>query len=479
MIANRLKTLYETLTGRMPDDMVLLPGAGSNRKYYRIGTSPEVIGTYGSDVAENMAFVYLCRHFKEKGLPVPELLGVSDDFECYLQSDLGDTSLFDFMKNGRENGEWKEDILDVLEHTMSLLPDFQWKGAEGIDFDRCYPVSFMDKVNVMWDLNYFKYCFLKPSGIDIDELSLEKDFESLARKILSMNSDNTFMYRDFQSRNVMLYGGKPYFIDFQGGRKGPCHYDVVSFLWQAKASFPEWLRDRLISVYIKSALRYKAIDECKFREELRYFVLFRTLQVLGAYGFRGYVERKPHFLQSIPNAISNLRNLLDTPFKEFPYLSELLMRLVDLPAFSIEPKSDILTVRVASFGYKRHGIPQDNSGNGGGYVFDCRGLHNPGRYAEYKSLTGRDCKVIDFLEKDGGILKFLDNAYEMVDGSVDTYIERGFTDLSVNFGCTGGQHRSVYSADHMAFHLVEKYPSIRVELTHFEQGIKEIFEPEL
>lgn len=478
MIANRLKTLYETLTGKTPDDVILLPGAGSNRKYYRIGTAPTVIGTYGSDFAENRAFVYLCRHFREKGLPVPELLAVSDDFGCYLQSDLGGVSLFDYIKNGRENGEWSEEMVRVLEQTISLLPDFQWKGAEGLDFQQCYPVAAMDRTNIMWDLNYFKYCFLKATGIDIDEIKLEHDFERLADKILSMNCDDTFMYRDFQSRNVMLHDKSPCFIDFQGGRKGPCHYDVVSFLWQAKAAYPDWLRDRLISVYIKSASRYKLIDESVFREQLRYFVLFRTMQVLGAYGFRGYVERKPHFLQSIPNAISNLRNLLAVPFEEFPYLSALLLRLVDMPAFSKKQKSDILTVRVASFGYKRHGIPQDNSGNGGGYVFDCRGLHNPGRYDEYKSLTGRDREVIDFLEKDGGILKFLDNAYAMVDNSVETYIERGFTDLSVSFGCTGGQHRSVYSADHMAAHLVDKYPAIRVELTHFEQEIRETFEPE-
>lgn len=477
MIADRLKILYEISEGKKPDEITLLPGAGSNRKYYRLGTDPELVGTYGSDKAENMAFIYLCRHFSEKGLPVPRLVAASDDGECYLQDDLGGESLFDYIKLGRDTGEWSEEMTGMLERTISLLPDIQWKGAEGLDFSRCYPVASIDKVNVMWDLNYFKYCFLKATGIDIDEVALEHDFELLAEKILSMSGDNTFMYRDFQSRNVMLKDGEPYFIDFQGGRRGPVHYDVVSFLWQAKASYPESLRDRLISAYIKSASRYAAIDEARFREELRYFVLFRTLQVLGAYGFRGYVERKPHFLLSIPAAIDNLRRLLFTPFVEFPYLDSLLSRLVELPAFAVRQKSEILTVRVASFGYKRHGIPVDNSGNGGGFVFDCRGLHNPGRYAEYKSLTGRDAEVIEFLEKDGGIVDFLDHAYAMVDNSVDTYIARGFTDLSVSFGCTGGQHRSVYSAEHMASHLVKKYPEIRVELTHFEQGIYQLFEP--
>lgn len=477
MIADRLKTLYEISIGRTPEEITLLPGAGSNRKYYRLGNDPVLIGTYGSDKAENAAFIYLCRNFYGKGLPVPEVVAVSDDGECYLQTDLGNESLFDYIKCGRESGEWSEEIINTLERVMSILPDIQWRGAEGLDFRRCYPVAAIDRVNIMWDLNYFKYCFLKTTGIDIDEVVLERDFERLAAKILSMDSGDTFMYRDFQSRNVMLKGGNPYFIDFQGGRKGPIHYDVVAFLWQAKACYPDWLRDRLISTYIKSASRFSDIDEGRFRNELRYFVLFRTLQVLGAYGFRGYVERKSHFLQSIPAAIDNLRRLLNTSFEEYPYLNALLAGLVEMPAFIPRAKSDILTVKVASFGYKRHGIPMDDSGNGGGYVFDCRGLHNPGRYPEYKSLTGRDAEVIDFLEKDGGIIEFLNHAYAMVDNSVDTYLARGFTDLSVSFGCTGGQHRSVYSADHLAAHLVSKYPSIRVELTHFEQGIKESFEP--
>ncbi len=479
MIYDRIETLYRESTGKTPDDILLLPGAGSNRKYYRIGHDPALIGTYGSDRAENKAFLYLCRHFAGKGLPVPALKGVRDDCECYLQDDLGDLSLFDYIKNGREKAEWSDDMITMLERTVSLLPDFQWKGAEGIDFSRCYPVAGIDRTNVMWDLNYFKYCFLKATGIDVDEVALERDFERLAEKILSMDTGHTFMYRDFQSRNVMIHNDDPYFIDFQGGRRGPYHYDVVSFLWQAKASYPEALRDRLISAYVKSASRYVDIDESRFREELRYFILFRTLQVLGAYGFRGYVEHKSHFLLSIPNAIDNLRRLLVTPFEEYPYLNSLLSCIVAMPDYSVRRESDILTVRVASFGYKRHGIPRDMSGNGGGFVFDCRGLHNPGRYAEYKYFTGRDREVIDFLEKDGGIIGFLDHAYAMVDSSVATYLERGFTDLSVSFGCTGGQHRSVYSADHMTAHLVEKFPSIRVELTHFEQDIKETFDPRL
>lgn len=479
MIEDTLATLYRKTFGVAAASIEKLPSAGSSRKYYRLSGAETVIGTYGADVEENRAFTYLCRHFGDKGLPVPELLAVSHDCRCYLQSDLGNVSLFDYMATGRREGVWSDDVTAVLEKTVRLLPDMQWRGADGLDFRRCYPVAAMDLRSVMWDLNYFKYCFLKTTGLEFSEVALEDDFERLASTLLSLGGDSTtFMYRDFQSRNVMLCCGEPCFIDFQGGRRGPCHYDLVSFLWQAKAAFPDALRDRLISAYVDSASRYTAVDEVRFRAELRYFVLFRTLQVLGAYGFRGYVERKPHFLQSIPAAIANLRRLVDEePLTEFPALNAILSQMVALPRFTTASESGVLTVKVASFGYKRHGIPADNSGNGGGFVFDCRGLHNPGRYPEYKTLTGRDPEVIEFLEKDGGITVFLDHAFALVDASVANYLERGFTSLSVSFGCTGGQHRSVYSAEHMAAHLAGCFPQARIELTHYEQGISLVYEP--
>ena len=284
-----------------------------------------------------------------------------------------------------------------------------------------------------------------------------------------------FMYRDFQSRNIMIREEKPYFIDFQGGRKGPFYYDVASFLWQAKANYPDSLRQELLDEYLDALRPYHAIDKEQFLTTLRHFVLFRTLQVLGAYGFRGYFEKKAHFIQSVPYAIENLRQLLETDFPEYPYLCLMLRKLTELPQFASIRNRRKLTVRVMSFSYKK-GIPEDPSGNGGGYVFDCRAVHNPGKYEQYKQLTGRDKPVIDFLEQDGEILQFLEHVDALADAHVQRFLERGFTNLSICFGCTGGQHRSVYSAEHVAHHLNEKF-GVRIRLIHREQHIDQILEP--
>lgn len=284
----------------------------------------------------------------------------------------------------------------------------------------------------------------------------------------------TFLYRDFQSRNVMIKDGEPYFIDFQGGRKGPFYYDVASFLWQAKANLPDSLRMELVSHYIDALREYKPVDETYFKSQLRHFVLFRTLQVLGAYGFRGYFEKKPHFIQSVPFAVENLRQLLKDDFPEYPYLCEMLRNLTELKQFTDERKKRQLTVKVMSFAYKK-GIPEDPTGNGGGYVFDCRAVNNPGKYDRYKPYTGLDENVIRFLEEDGEITRFLEHVYALVDAHVQRYIERGFPNLSVCFGCTGGQHRSVYSAQHVAEHISRKF-GVKVQLIHREQNIEQIFE---
>ena len=288
--------------------------------------------------------------------------------------------------------------------------------------------------------------------------------------ILMQSMSDTFLYRDFQARNVMIKYGEPYFIDFQGGRKGPIYYDVASFIWQAKAAYPESFKMELIDAYLDALKKYMPISRDAFLETLRHFVLFRTLQVLGAYGFRGYFEKKPHFLQSVPYAMENLRRLLKKPFEEYPYLNKLLGELTSMKQFSDMNQERGLEVDIFSFAYKK-GIPNDASGNGGGYVFDCRGLENPGKYEHYKHFTGMDAEVIKFMEDDGGVLKFLDHAYELVDAHVQRFIERKFTHLMVSFGCTGGQHRSVYCAEHLAEHLSQKF-SIKVRITHRELEIE-------
>ena len=502
----QLKELYRRWSGAEVSDVTLLAGAGSNRQYYRLNDNDghTVIGVVGTSKEENQAFVYLSRHFAEKHLPVPQILAVADDSMRYLQTDLGGTSLFDAIRGGREkDGKYDAQELHLLEDVIRLLPRIQFLGAEGLDWSYCYPQPAFDEQNVMFDLNYFKYCFLKATGIDFHEMRLEEDFRRMAHD-LTMESANTFMYRDFQARNIMLcprpstFEPQPFLIDFQGGRRGPFYYDVASFLWQASARYPESLRQHLIDIYYEELGGYMAErpDRIEFDKHLNLFVLFRLLQVLGAYGFRGYFERKKHFIESIPPAIQNLRNLIFSPksgedrgdlctgFFPYPYLMNILRQLVELPQFATKDQTTCnngpatvskydgkgpLVVRVFSFSYKK-GIPEDETGNGGGYVFDCRSTHNPGRYEPYKKITGLDEPVIKFLEDDGEILTFLESVYKLADAHVERYMQRGFTSLMFSFGCTGGQHRSVYSAQHLAEHIHNKF-GIEVRICHREQNI--------
>lgn len=467
-----LSSLYKQYTGQEPQSIDALPGAGSNRRYYRLNGVQRLIGVCGTSVEENKAFVYMAQHFSEKGLPVPQVYAVADDCSAYLQEDLGNSLLFDCIVNGRKNGDFSTEEISMLKTVIRLLPRLQFEGDREMDYSVCHPQPEFNRRSILWDLNYFKYCFLKATGTDFQENLLEDDFERMADVLLTAHPV-AFMYRDFQSRNVMIADGKPYFIDFQGGRRGPCYYDVASFLWQAKANYPQTLRQELAAEYLEALQPYTHINKEEFFSTLRQFVLFRTLQVLGAYGFRGYFEKKPHFLQSIPFAIENLRVLLaEGGFEAYPYLCEVLTRMTEQPQFAYEHNKSKLTVRVMSFSYKK-GLPDDPSGNGGGYVFDCRAVHNPGRYEQYKKITGRDEPVIRFLEEDGEITEFLTHVDALVDAHVKRFLERGFTHLSVAFGCTGGQHRSVYSAEHVAHHLNEKF-GIRIELIHREQNITEI-----
>lgn len=470
MITKILKSLYLSYTGHEPEVIDELPSSGSNRRYFRLFGSPTLIGVCGTSTEENRAFIYMAKHFRQKGLPVPEVLAKSDNDEYYLQEDLGDTLLFNAIEKGRKTSVFGEDEKQLLRKTMRLLPDMQFAGADGMDFSYCYPQAEFNSRSILWDLNYFKYCFLKATGMEFQEDLLENDFQKMA-DVLLRSSSATFMYRDFQSRNVMIKDDKPWLIDFQGGRKGPIYYDVASFLWQAKANYPDSLRKELLQEYMDSLRKYQQVDEAYFYAQLRHFVLFRTMQVLGAYGFRGYFEKKPHFIQSVPFAIENLRQLLNEPYPEYPYLSQVLNQLTQLTQFTDDLQKRRLVVKVTSFAYKK-GIPDDPSGNGGGFVFDCRAVNNPGKYERYKPFTGLDEPVIRFLEDDGEITTFLEHVYALVDASVKRYMERGFTNLSICFGCTGGQHRSVYCAQHLAEHLNKKF-GVQVNLVHREQNIEQ------
>lgn len=473
-----LLTLYNELRGHAPQKTERLPGAGSNRAYYRLTDTDgsTLIGVVSDDTAENTAFLNLAAHFGKKGLPVPHVYAHSHNARAYLQQDLGSVSLFDVLRRGREaGGQYDAADEEIIERTMRCLPHFQVTGAEDLDDARLLAPRQWNGRSILYDLNYFKYCFLRTSDVAFDEEALQDDFERLARDLCT-GSTQFFLYRDFQARNVMLVGGEPFFIDFQGGRRGPLQYDVASFLWQASAQYPAALRERMISAYLDELRTLTAVDETAFRDGLKRAVFFRVLQVLGAYGLRGRFERKAHFLRSIPPALRNMRALMAEGVADnYPELKStlaLLIRKSEEEAAEAEPETGGggLTVRVNSFSYKK-GIPDDPTGNGGGYVFDCRAPHNPGRYDAYKALTGMDEPVIRFLEEDGEILPFLDSVYRLADFHVARYIERGFTSLMFSFGCTGGQHRSVYSAEHLAKHIHEKY-GVRVLVWHREQHVR-------
>ncbi len=470
---DKLKDLFESYTGQKVTDTEEINSSGSNRRYFRLkGGNISVIGVVGTNVEENNAFVKLARHFIEKGIRVPKVLSVSEDGMRYIQEDLGDDQLYKLVSHGRESGEYSSYESMLLCRTMETLPKIQFKGAQGLDWSICYPEPAFNERMVMFDLNYFKYCFLKATGLEFNETRLQDDLERLKEDLLKDEGYETFMYRDFQARNVMVKDGEPYFIDFQGGRRGPIYYDVASFIWQARSRYPENLRKEMVQTYLTALKGYTQVDETVFHERLRLFVLFRTLQVLGAYGFRGYFEKKPHFLASVPYALSNLRKLLQKPFVEYPYLNEILTTLATMPQFNNIAEDKRLEVRIFSFAYKK-GIPVDTTGNGGGFVFDCRAVNNPGKYEHYRQFTGLDPEVVKFLEDDGGITKFLDNVYSLVDTHVKRFMERKFTHMQVCFGCTGGQHRSVYCAEHLAKHLSDRY-DIKITVSHRELDIERI-----
>ena len=468
-----LNSLFKKHTGKENPTIEALPSSGSNRRYYRLtAENISLIGVYGQSREENYAFIELAKHFHSRKLNVPKVLKVSNDLHYYLQEDLGDAVLFDAIDAGRRTGVFSHEEKELLHKTIAKLADFQVEAAKGLNFDVCYPQPEFNERSVYWDLNYFKYSFLKTTGMEFQENLLEDDFQRMTQKLLEDKTD-TFLYRDFQSRNVMLIEGEPYFIDFQGGRKGPVYYDVASFLWQAKANFPDELRYELIDTYINALNKHYPVDKEYFLEQLRHFVLFRTLQVLGAYGFRGYFEKKPHFLQSVPFALNNLRDILKSDFPEYPYLCEVMHEMINLQQFA-DTQKDELEVRVVSFAYKK-GIPSDPSGNGGGYVFDCRAINNPGKFERFNNVTGLDEPVIEFLKEDGEMDVYLESIYKLVDSHVKRYVDRNFTNLMVSFGCTGGQHRSVYASQNVAEHISKKF-GVKVSLIHREQNLEQSFQ---
>ncbi len=452
-----LKKLFEQHFGVPPEGMQPLQGqlGGSGRNIVRLSSDKaSAIGILYNVREENVAFVEFSRHFRQHGLPVPEIYAEDLSQGAYLEEDLGDTTLFEFLSKNREGEKIAPEAVEAYRKVVAVLPRFQIEAGRDLNYKVCYPRGSFDRQSISWDLNYFKYYFLRLAGIAFNEQALEDDFDRLTDFLLSADC-NYFMYRDFQSRNIMLQGGQPFFLDYQGGRKGALQYDIASLLYDAKADLPPALRQQLLDLYIDKVGDFVELDREAFLQHYYAYVYVRILQALGAYGFRGFYERKAHFLQSVPYALKNLRWLLHNvklPIELPTLMGAFHSMLASEKLQGLASEADNLTVRILSFSFHR-GMPKDESGHGGGFVFDGRSLPNPGREERFKMLTGKDGPVIEYLNQEQSVHQFLASVMSLVDASVINYQQRGFKSLMVSFGCTGGQHRSVYLAEQVAKRL--------------------------
>lgn len=461
------KWAHESVTKISP-----LPASGSSRIYFRIESANKIsIGAFNPDLRENKAFVYLTKHFLKYKLDVPKILSADLKNGIYLLEDIDNQTLFSFLNEKRTGGNFPHEVIRYYKRAIEELPKFQIAASKGLDYSKCYPRKKFDRQSIQWDLNYFKYYFLKLAKIYFDEEKLENDFKTLTDFLLKADS-NYFMYRDFNSRNIMIKDDQLYFIDFQGGRKGALQYDIASLLLDSKANIPFELREEFLEHYISSAKKIKKLDTKNFKKYFTPFALIRLLQTFGAYGYRGYFEGKAHFLQSIPFALKNLEWILEKKNGldkiKIPELRNALEQMLlsnELKKFRWEkPSNEKLTVTVNSFSY-RNSLPVDLSGNGGGFVFDCRTIQNPGLLDEYRHLTGKDKPVQNFLDALPEAQNFLKETFNIVGQSVKKYMNNKWANLMVSYGCTGGQHRSVYCAERLAAHLQKEF-DVNVKLIH-------------
>ena len=464
-----LKTLFEQHFHSPAERVQPLQGqlGGSGRNIIRLaGGSRSAIGILYPVREENVAFLEFSRHFRRHGLPVPEIYAEDLSQGAYLEEDLGDTTLFEFLSKNRDGENIAPEVVEAYRKVVAVLPRFQIEAGRGLNYKVCYPRSSFDRQSIAWDLNYFKYYFLRLAGIPFNEQALENDFARLSKFLLSASHDY-FLYRDFQSRNVMLRDAEPFFLDYQGGRKGALQYDIASLLYDAKADLPPELRQQLLNHYLEKLAGFADLKRDVFMLHYHAYVYVRIMQAMGAYGFRGFYERKAHFLQSVPYALKNIRWLLhhaELPIA-LPTLMEAFKTMVGSDKLqSLATESENLVVRIFSFSFHQ-GLPKDEGGHGGGFVFDCRALPNPGREERFKELTGKDTAVIDYLTQQESAHQFFANVTPLVDSSVSGYQRRGFKSLMVSFGCTGGQHRSVYMAEQLARHLRGK-AEIEVVVRH-------------
>jgi len=466
-----LKKLFEHHFHAPPERVVPLQGelGGSGRKIIRLANARvSAIGILYGVREENAAFLEFSRHFRRHGLPVPDIYAEDLTHGAYLEEDLGDTTLFEFLTKNRSGESIAPEVVEAYRKVVAVLPRFQVEAGRDLDYTVCYPNPSFDRQSIAWDLNYFKYYFLRLAGIPFNEQALEDDFSRLTEFLLSAPRDY-FLYRDFQSRNIMLCKGDPFFVDYQGGRKGALQYDIASLLFDAKADLPPDLRQQLLDHYLDRLSSFVPLDREAFLRHYYAYVYIRIMQALGAYGFRGFFERKAHFLQSVPYALKNLRWLLHHVRLPIPLpalMDAFKGMLASEKLQSLATDADNLVVRIFSFSFHQ-GFPKDESGNGGGFVFDGRSLPNPGREERFKTLTGKDAPVIDYLNQEESVHQFLASVLTLVDSSISNYQQRGFKNLMVSFGCTGGQHRSVFLAEQLARRLRNRN-GLEIVLRHLE-----------
>ena len=467
-IKSKIKELFLKTFNETSNTIEKLPISGSSRTYLRVsGDKYTAVATYNTDVKENQAFLTLSKHFKEKGLNVPEIYSVNEDQTLYLQEDLGDESLFNITQKLRNKDHFPAELINLYKKAIEQLAEMQINGSKGIDYSVCYPREAFDMQSMIWDLNYFKYNFLKLTGIHFDEQLLENDFNTFIDFLLKAKTD-FFLYRDFKSLNIMVRDGEVFFIDYQGGRKGALHYDIASVLHEAKADIPKDIRNELLEHYIDYAGKLSKINKKEFIEFYHAYTLIRILQAMGTYGYRGLFEKKQHYIDSIPLRLKSLTEILHDIklLNKMPELKRVLNELPQLDLLNTTIQKDKLTVSIKSFSYKK-GQPIDMTGNGGGHVFDCRFINNPGRIEKYKQLCGKDKEVIEFLEAEDDAHKFFESVKQIANSSIDTYIGRDFKNLAINFGCTGGRHRSVFFAEKLSKYISENY-DVYVESDHTE-----------
>ncbi len=476
-VAENIKTFFESFNSEEIINVEKLPKSGGDRIYFRISTKwNSYIATYNENLKECETFLYFTKHFSKINAPVPQIYFASQDGKMYIQQDFGPVSLLNELEKHGES----DYVFSLFKKSLKALAWLQIKGFPDLDYSSCLTSKEFGKQAILSDFLYFKYYFLDTLKIPYDKEKLIDDFEALSNYLTHVEH-KYFMFRDFQSRNICIQNGEVHFIDYQGGMKGALQYDVASLLWQARANLSDDWKNSLLEYYIDCAgeILENPIDRNRFINQYNGYVLIRLMQVLGAYGFRGLFERKVQFLTSIPLALTNIKWFIENKkmgisLPEYERILNLIVQDKIISRFCPlqADESTPLVVTINSFSYLRTGYPREKSRNGGGFVFDCRGMSNPGRFEEFRILNGRDKPVMDFLEQQTEMPQFLNSVYNIVDISVEDYIKRNFQSLTISFGCTGGQHRSVYAADSLVRYLRNKF-KVKIELNHIEQDIHE------